>query len=302
MGPLIVSRLLSSLPLVALACLALFVTAGCEDDSPLPPADPLPDTAAGRLPNSASFLMDGADIRIMNGLSLQLSDEDFTEQVGWCVDNRDDTIALYVTNRGDGTPPVTSFYVDDEYGGTVDPAKVAAMRARIEECRANELKVHLWVWSDDSGFGGVDDETHRRHLDHCIEHFDDLADVWCTGLELDEVFGDKGRVTGLTAALDERTDRPVAVHFTRLDRWDWAVESGADIWFGQYGFGHSPDKIRDDTFRALKRLDGRMEFWAFEYHLSSRSAEAKALGDAAISVPGCMGTGNGRNRRDSTTE
>jgi hypothetical protein len=278
------------------AGLAALAAVGCggEPARDAAPSPPLPETFPGRLPNAASFLMDEAEIRIMNGLSAGLDEAEFRARVQACVDNRDDTIALYLTNRGDGVPPVTSFYVDDEYGGAVDPARVAAMRARIEHCRERSLNVHLWIWADDSGFGNVDDETHERHLRRCVELFDDLAAVWCVGLELDEVFGNRDRVAGLTAALRELTSRPVGVHFTSLDRWEWAVDAGADILFGQYGFGHDADRIRRDTEKVLRRLDGRVEFWAWEYHLSSRSAEAKALGDAAISVPGCRGTGNGR--------
>ncbi|MCA9754029.1 MAG: hypothetical protein KC591_17655, partial [Gemmatimonadetes bacterium] len=150
-------------------------------------------------------------------------------------------------------------------------------------------------------FGAVPDSVNVAHLARCVELFDDLADAWCVGLELDEVFGTAERVSALTHELETRTERPVGVHFTALDRWDWAVDSGADLWFGQYGFGLSPEKIRRLTEQTIVRLDGRIGFWAFEYHLSSTSADAKALGDAAISVPGCLGTGNGRTRRDAVT-
>ncbi len=244
--------------------------------------------------------MDGADIRIMNMLSADLDETTFRERVAACVANRDDTIALFLTNRGDGVPAVTSFYVESEYGGEVDPARVAAMRARLAYCRDQHLDVHLWIWADDSAFGNVDDEIHERHLARCVELFDDLATVWCVGLELNEVFGDRDRIIGLTAALKSLTSRPVGVHFTTLGQWKWAVAAGADILFGQFGFGHDADRIRRDTEKTIARLDGRVEFWAWEYHLSSRSPEAKALGDAAIAVPGCQGTGNGRTRRDAT--
>ena len=287
-GTLIVLLLLVAVG-VAPAC-----DRGASGDAAPPP--PLPETFPGRLPNAASFLMDGADVRIMNILSAELDEATFRARVEACVDNRDDTIALFLTNRGDGTPPVTSFYRDAEYGGEVDPERVAAMRARIEHCIERQLNVHLWVWADDSGFGRVDDGVHEAHLRRCVELFDDLASAWCVGLELDEVFGDRDHVVRLTRALAPLTTRPVGVHFTNLEHWEWALDAGADILFGQYGFGHDPDRIRRDTEKVLRRLDGRAEFWAWEYHLSSRSDEAKALGDAAISVPGCRGTGNGRTR------
>jgi hypothetical protein len=273
----------------------------CADRGELPLPEPLPDTVPGRLPNSASFLMDEAETRIMNLLSEELDEGAFRLGVESCVEAGDDTIALYLTNRGDGRPPVTSFYLADQYGGVVDEKKVGRMRERIEHCRSRGLKVHLWVWADDSGFGDVDDVVHEAHLDRCVEHFDDLAEAWCVGLELDEVFRDRDRIARLTAALKSRTDRPVGVHFTRLDKWKWAVASGADVFFGQYGFGHTPEEIREMTEDVIRRLDGRVEFWAWEYHLSSRSPEAKALGDAAIRVGGVRGTGNGRNLRDGTS-
>ncbi len=303
-----VSRLRSALAALAILAIGSALAlaggpSGCGDDisAEPPPPEPLPETPPERLPNSASFLMDEADIRIMNILSTDLDEATFRERVEACVTNRDDTIALYLTNRGDGLPAVTSFYVDDEYGGEVDPARVAAMRARIEHCRSRHLDVHLWIWSDDSGFGSVPDEIHEQHLAQCVTRFDDVVTKWCVGLELDEVFGTEDRVVHLATALRRLTSRPVGVHFTNLGRWEWAVAAEADVLFGQYGFGHDPDRIRRDTEKVLEDLDGRVEFWAWEYHLSSRSPEARELGDAAISVPGCRGTGNGRTRRDATT-
>jgi len=282
-------------PLVVVALVALLTSSACETEPHVPVPYPKREPPPGRLENSASFLMDELRIRNMNILSWQIDRAEFDARVEACIEQGDDTIAFFLTNRGDGHPPKTSFYAGDEYGGPVDDDRAAEMSARIRHAIERGLRIHLWVWADDSGFQGFSDDLHREHLSRCVEQFDELADAWCVGLELDEWL-DRSRIHRLTADLKDITDKPVGVHFTRLKKWNWTIGARADILFGQYGFGKTADEIRSMTEDVVRKLDGRAQYWAWEYHKSAESDEAKALGDAAKSVPGCLGTGCGRSR------
>jgi hypothetical protein len=278
-----------------LLAVAVAGSAGCDTERHVPVPYPKISPPEGRLENSASFLMDDLKIRNMNILSLQIDRARFESHVDACIANGDDTIAFFVTNKGDGKPPITSFYENDAYGSAVDHDKVDEMLARIRLARDRDLRVHLWVWADDSRFQEFSDDTHREHLSRCVEMFDELADAWCVGLELDEWL-DKGRIRRLTRDLKDITEKPVGVHFTRLKKWSWTIDAGADLLFGQYGFGKTAEEIGRMTEDVVRKLDGRAHYWAWEYHKSAETDEAKTLGDAAIAVSGCIGTGCGRHR------
>lgn len=281
--------------LAASTCVAGATYMGCSAQPPHVPREyPRVPPPPGRLENSGSFLMQNLRVRNMNILSLQIDRATFEARVADCVANGDDTMALFLTNNGDGAPPVTSFYVDDVYGAAVDHDKADEMRERILHCRAQGMRLHFWVWADDSGFQEFPMDLHREHLSRCVEMFDEYADAWCVGLELDEWLRDPSKIRELTGALQDITVRPVGVHFTRLSKWEWTIKARADLLFGQYGFGLSAEEIRAATAEVIENLEGRAHYWAWEYHKSAESAEAKALGDAAMSVDGCLGTGCGR--------
>jgi hypothetical protein len=239
----------------------------------------------------AAFLFDNGGTRAMNATANG-------RDTGWIkgVIGRQkalgcNTAWLYLANSGDG-PGVTSIYAD-RYGGTVDKAKVAQVRERIELHRKEGLWIVGWLTADDSpDQSRASLAQHLAHVDACSEHLGDLVDEWVVGLEMDEGRG------GVAAAMIARCKSKnkgerVGVHLTPK-KWSEAVAWGADTLYYQFGFGRSPAECSGDCRRVVAALAGRARFVAAEYHLSSDSAQAKEIGKQVAAVPGVVGTGNGR--------
>ena len=262
----------------------------------VPPKPPEPDQPHAQDGHRAAFLLDNAATRCMNVLSYQMSDDAFRAIVGRCK-GWNNVWYGFIANHGDGNPPITSFYANDEHGGQIDQPKLDLMRKRIEYIRQQGFTFIPWFYSDDSNRHVTSKSLTVQgiYLKHARSLLGDLfTGDKVLGLELDE-YWQESTVRALTAQL--RTLYPhsrIGVHFTRLGKYTWAVNCGADVLYGQYGFGHSAGTVRTQTVDVINKLAGRCDFIACEYHKSSDSAEAKALGDAAMRG-GASGTGNGRN-------
>lgn len=286
------------------AALAMLLSAGCAGTRwGLPEPGGMAGAGARLGDHQAAFLLDEGRTRCMNVLSCQMPEATFHDIVARC-EGWNTVWYVFLANRGDGTPPVTSFYVDDEHGGEVDPEKAALFRRRMAYLRAQGFRVVPWFFPDDSpAITGKDLATQKRYLSQAVAQFGDLfaTDV-CLGLELDEYWDadwpagatDRAPIPALTEHLrDLLPGTRIGHHHTRLALWRAAIRGGADVLYGQYGFGLDEHQIRDATRAILADLDGRIHFVAAEYHLSSDSAAARALGRAADDA-GAEGTGNGR--------
>lgn len=241
----------------------------------------------------ASFLFDGAKTRAMNGLSVNASE-------GWCKSviarqkaNGDNSAWLFLANQRDGSPVPTTMYAG-AYGSAVDGAKVKAMRKRLELWRDEGFWIVGWLTADDSPEqAGASQAQHLAHVDAAVDNFDDLVDEWCVGLEMNED-GRARYAAAMIARCKARTkNERVGVHLT-AGQWHQAVQWGADTLFYQPGFNKTPATVAAESARVIGQLGGRVRFVCAEYHMSSDSPQAKAIGQAAAAVPGVLGTGNGR--------
>ena len=103
----------------------------------------------------------------------------------------------------------------------------------------------------------------------------------------------KNHAQAMIAYAKTLTDKRVGVHLG-ANSWEAAISWGADVLYYQYGFGQTPAQCQAETIDVIGKLAGRCAFVAAEYHKSSDSAAARAIGAAVAQIPNVEGTGNGR--------
>ena len=270
---------------------------GCITLPPLPPGDPppppMPPAAEVPRPNQqrASFLFDNAGTRAMNILAEGEYDEWREQIMDRQERNGDNTAWVFLANSGDGAPVPTTLY-SDHYGGTVDPDRRQAVREILREYRRRGVYVVGWLTADDSrDQSSASRSQHLAHVQTCVEQLGDLVGEWCVGLEMNED-GRKAHAAAMIAhgkALDPEAQW--GVHLT-TGHWKEAIDWGADVLYYQFGWCGHADCVRQAR-EVIPRLGSSIEFIGAEYNRSSDSAEAKATGQALLSVPGVKGVGNG---------
>ena len=273
---------------------------GNPPDQPDPPETPdTPDTPdqPGTSPSlgiqRASFLFDNAGTRAMNALSYNASEDWTTEVMNRQKKNGDDTVWLYFSNQGDGSPKPTTIY-QGLFGGALDPTRVAMVRKRLKNYRDNGFKVVAWLTADDSStISNASLTVHKQFIDDVHKNFGDLISGYCVGLEMNEDKNRKAMAPSLIAHCKAVTKKNTGVHLL-TGSWQEAVQWKADTLYYQAGFGKSASQVKAECASVVGKLKGACGFVLAEYHKSSDSNEAKAIGQAAMTVTGCLGTGNGR--------
>jgi len=245
-----------------------------------------PDWTEEPKDHRASFLFDNATTRCMNILSAGVSEQHFRNVVARCRGNGDTLMYVFLANYGDG-PGVTDFYAG-AFGGEIDKHEVKAIRKRMQYILDEGLRIVGVMTADDSRpIKQASFPARLRHVQHCIKQFGDLCCAWWIGLELDE-YTAQHEVRALVFEAKSRTKRSVGVHWSPRK----TDPCGADTLYYQHGFGLSPARVESETRGVVERLPGTRVI-AAEYHKSSDTQDAKALGQAAMRG-GAKGTGNGR--------
>lgn len=276
-----------SVAVVLLLCL----TAAGAGEKQAAPRENAP-TAASNTDQRASFLFDNGATRAMNALCHEASEEWFASVMKRQTANGDNTVWLYVANQGDGKPAPTSIY-RGIYGGEVAGDRIAVMRQRLEAYRRGGFRVVAWLTADDSrAIAKASLATHLRHVELVHKHLGDLVDAYCVGLEMNED-DRRNHAAAMIAHCRDVTGKRVGVHLT-TGQWKQAVDWGADALYYQYGFDGTPERCKAVTEKVVRELADRCAFIGSEYHLSSDTEGARAMGRAIAGVDGCRGTGNGR--------
>jgi len=194
--------------------------------------------------------------------------------------NGDTHIYLYTRNGGDN-------------GGGFNLSSISPQpdwEARLDELNNMGLKPVLWLTPDDSpSIVNQSMDAQKAHFTNMVNRFDSRVTGYVTCLECDEYWS-AAQVQTLVAHLKSQTNKPVGVHLTPGIKPEYFVN--ADYVFLQTGFDKTPEEVKALVARAIA-VTGKPVV-ASEYHLESRSATAKALGDAACAA-GAIGTGNGRS-------
>ena len=189
-------RLLSSLFVVGL----LFVS-GCLN----------PHFATPIETHKASFLFDNGNTRVMNSLSIHISDAKFDDNINRCKANGDTVIYLFFSNERDGVGAPVSFYVNNQFGGTIDDNRIKQMTKRLEKCIDKDLLVVGWLFADDSPNISREGDIHG-----CVNEVRDTNDVVISRSTIDI------RDTNIVAI----SRSPIAVQKKYIDN--------VDKYFGKY--------------------------------------------------------------------
>ena len=282
---------------VIITCLISAFVTGCV--TPSEPVDPDPVVIADQ---RASFLFDNAATRAMNVTATSLNGEwdDFRAAVMQRqIANGDNTVWLYLANtarvRTDGWPAPTSIYQSGGYGGPVCEYRVADIVEVCRSYRQNGFFIVAWLTPDDcSDINAASRDTHLQHVRNCVQHIGPHVDGWCVGLEMDSDGRRNHAAAMITLGRQLDPGKKWGVHLNP-QQWQSAVSWGADVLYYQSGFGRSLTWYVNDLTSVIAAINGRCEVVAAEYHKSSDSIEARAIGKALAAVPGCTGTGTGRS-------
>lgn len=194
--------------------------------------------------------------------------------------NGDTHIYIYTRNAGDN-------------GGGFNLGQISPQpdwEARLDELNNMGLKPVLWLTPDDSpSIVNQSMDAQKAHFTNMVNRFDSRVTGYVTCLECDEYWS-AAQVQTLVAHLKSKTNKPVGVHLTPGMKKEYFVN--ADYVFLQTGFNVSAEQVKAMVANAIA-VTGKPVV-ASEYHLESRSATARALGDAACAA-GAVGTGNGRS-------
>ena len=229
----------------------------------------------------ASFLMN--DSRWMT-LGFLHEDAAKNEMMNSALANGDTHFYIYSRNGGDNGGSMDLRYIEPK----------ADWEAQIQKIIDRGLKPVMWLTPDDSPqlIGGMD--TQKNHMTEMVRRFDKQVSAYVVCLECDEYWSAE-TVNKLVAHVKSQTNKPVAVHLTSGiggHKGNLNYYKGADYVFLQFGWDKTPEQMKAMVKEAMK-VTG-LPVIASEYALESRTAAARALGDAACTA-GAVGTGNGRS-------
>ena len=199
--------------------------------------------------------------------------------------NGDTHIYLYTRNGGDN-------------GGGFNLSSISPQpdwETRLDELNNIGLKPVLWLTPDDSkSITKQSMAAQQAHFSEMVRRFDSKVTGYVACLECDEYWS-AAHVQNLVAHLKTKTDKPVGVHLTSGiggHKGNTAYYANADYVFLQFGWNKTPAQVAAMVKQAIA-VTGKPVV-ASEYAIESRTAAARALGDAACQA-GAIGTGNGRS-------
>ena len=202
--------------------------------------------------------------------------------------NGDTHIYLYSRNGGDG------FNGGPDFDLSVITPK-PDWEAQLDLLNASGLKPVMWLTPDDSRAITVQSlDEQKSHFNEIVRRFNDKVTGYVACLECDEYWS-PAMVNALVIHLKSITDKPVGVHLTSGiggRKGNKEYYANADYVFLQTGWNKTPAEITAMVKQAIA-VTGKPVV-ASEYAVESRTAAARALGDAACQA-GAIGTGNGRS-------
>jgi hypothetical protein len=204
------------------------------------------------------------------------------------IANGDTHIYLYSRNGGDG------FNGGPDFNLSVITPK-PDWEVQLNTLNAAGLSPVMWLTPDDSpSITSQSLDAQKAHFSEIVHRFDDKVTGYVACLECDE-YWDAATTNALVAHLKSITDKPVGVHLTSGiggHKGNKEYYANADYVYLQAGWDKTPAEITAMVKQAIA-VTGKPVI-ASEYAKESRSAAARALGDAAC-LAGAVGTGNGRS-------
>ncbi len=202
--------------------------------------------------------------------------------------NGDTHIYLYSRNGGDG------FNGGPDFDLSIIAPK-PDWEVQLNTLNAAGLSPVMWLTPDDSpNIHSQSLDVQKAHFSEIVRRFDDKVTGYVSCLECDE-YWDAATVNALVIHLKSITDKPIGVHLTSGiggKQGNKEYYANADYVYLQTGWDKTPAEITAMVKQAIA-VTGKPVV-ASEYAKESRSAAARALGDAAC-LAGAVGTGNGRS-------
>ena len=233
----------------------------------------------------ASFLM--ADSRWMT-LNYLHPNAEKSKMRAAAIANGDTHIYLYSRNGGDG------FNGGPKFDLSIITPK-PDWEVQLDTLNAAGLSPVIWLTPDDSaGITNQSTAAQAAHFSEVVRRFDSKVSGYVACLECDEYWS-AAKTNALVAHLKTITDKPIGVHLTTGiggHSGNKEYYANADYIFLQFGWDKTPAQITAMVKQAIA-VTGKPVV-ASEYAKESRSAAARALGDAAC-LAGAIGTGNGRS-------
>jgi hypothetical protein len=203
------------------------------------------------------------------------------------IANGDTHIYIYSRNAGD------NFGSSFKNVSAISPKP--DWEAQLDTLNGIGLKPVMWLTPDDSPkITSQSLDAQKAHFSEIVRRFDDKVTGYVACLECDE-YWDAATTNALVAHLKSITDKPVGVHLTSGiggHKGNKEYYANADYVYLQTGWDKTPAEITAMVKQAIA-VTGKPVV-ASEYAKESRSAAARALGDAAC-LAGAVGTGNGRS-------
>ena len=203
------------------------------------------------------------------------------------IANGDTHIYIYSRNAGD------NFGSSFKNVSAISPQP--DWEAQLNTLNDIGLSPIMWLTPDDSpSITSQSLDAQKAHFSEIVNRFDDKVTGYVACLECDE-YWDAATTNALVAHLKSITDKPVGVHLTSGiggHKGNKEYYANADYVYLQTGWDKTPAEITAMVKQAIA-VTGKPVV-ASEYSKESRSAAARALGDAAC-LAGAVGTGNGRS-------
>ena len=201
--------------------------------------------------------------------------------------NGDTHIYIYSRNAGD------NFGSSFKNVSAISPKP--DWEAQLDTLNAIGLSPVIWLTPDDSpGITNQSTAAQAAHFSEVVRRFDSKVSGYVACLECDEYWS-AAKTNALVAHLKTITDKPIGVHLTSGiggHKGNKEYYANADYIFLQFGWDKTPAEVAAMVKQTMA-VTGKPVV-ASEYAKESRTAAARALGDAAC-LAGAIGTGNGRS-------
>ena len=201
--------------------------------------------------------------------------------------NGDTHIYIYSRNSGD------NFGSSFKNVSSISPKP--DWEAQLDTLNAAGLSPVIWLTPDDSSdITRKSTAAQAAHFSEVVRRFDSKVSGYVACLECDEYWS-AAKTNALVAHLKTITDKPIGVHLTTGiggHTGNKEYYANADYVFLQFGWDKTPAEVTAMVKQAMA-VTGKPVV-ASEYAKESRTAAARALGDAAC-LAGAIGTGNGRS-------
>ena len=231
---------------------------------------------------------DDGNIRVMHMLSPAFDDVDTALMK--LKENGCDTVYLYLSS-GSGPMGTYNAYENNNISDRLSDTLIQNMEGKLKKIKESGLDIIFWLRADGSSTE-LSTQQQIQYQKDMADTFDSYCSSWVMGYNFNKYFS-RELLRELVQSFRKHTSKPIGVHCSSLNKFLWSTYSGADIYYGSYGYGNSPEEIKKRTRKAVEELNGKAVLVATEYHNSPESSEAKALGQAAIEA-GAKGTGNGQ--------